>query len=128
MHKEGAFSPSCSERGALLSAADHGSHGQLGVVCEAVGWEMKPEDTTCFCLHRTVSQARDNDGWSRLESLVFPAYFWKGAAEEVLLSCCPIPPSSSTFLSAPFPAGFFFLITRPGNYLVLLFILMLPLL
>lgn len=49
-------------------------------------------------------------------------------AEEVLLSCCPITPSSSMFLSAPFPTGFFFLITRSANYLVLLFILMLPLL
>lgn len=54
-HKEGAFSPSCFEDGAPLSAAHHGSHRALGLVCEAVGWEINPEDNRYFCLNGTVS-------------------------------------------------------------------------
>lgn len=101
-HEEGASLPSCFERGAPLSAADHRSHRQLGLACEAVGWEMKPEDTTYFCLHRPVSQETITGGqdWRAWPSPPQPIFgkvpCWRGPvvmlsyhSQQQHISLCP---------------------------------------
>lgn len=44
------------EHGTLLYTADHGSHRQLDLASEAVGWDMEPEDIMYLGSHRAVSQ------------------------------------------------------------------------
>lgn len=108
-----AWSPAICSWSQIPQAAGSGLWG-CGLGDETWGPHILLLAQTC--------ESRDNYGWPRLESSAFPTpdYFWKGAV--LKRSCCHVVLSLPA-AAAPFPAGFFFLITRPGNYPVLLFIL-----